>query len=632
MANAAEFLITLNQQVSGPATIATGALGQTELAAKRLTDVLGNASAGAVAAGVRMAGVGDQLRDSAGKFIAAGDAAGQAAAKIKQAQQAADAARGPTRDFGNALQEMGNHAFDLPGPLGKIQDALSKLGPEGQAAAVAIGVATVAITVFTATVIAGMAVAISITETLGRMRVAFDSLAGGAAGGAKVAAMVGRLGQSLPFATSEIAKWSASLLQAGIPATQLEGRLKAIAAATALTALTGGGGGAAAEAMFKRLSVGGAEAEAFLKKISKGGKAADHDLKEMGISLAELGGKAKVAKMKAGELADAIAKALAAKGGKALAAEMNTLPVIFMKAKEGALSLFAGVKTEGFAASVGKLFGLFNKGGFAIQILKPIVTSVFGTIFSWASKALGFAYDGLIRLAIWGVKAYIMLHPLGGAFRELWAAVVKLGVALGIVGGKSSSLSSLAVVGYLISATFQAVIFILRGIVGAISWVVGAAARLVSAVRGGLSGMGGAGKGAGGSLVSGLVQGILGGAGAVAAAIGGLASGALAKFRAVFDMHSPSRVLKRDGRENMAGAVAEGVNDGAPMVKRAIAGLGSSPPGGARGAAGAGKGGDYYDFRGAHFGGDLDEGKVERIFVRILQAARRSMPEMEPAT
>lgn len=629
MANAAEFLIKINEQVSGPAAAASGALQRLESQIRRETSALGEAEAAMAKFEASGAGSIAQHDALAAKIGKASDALGALKGALPSAE--ASAAAGPMRDFGNALGDSALHAADLPGPIGAIQNALSKLGPEGEAAAMAIGLATIAITAFVAVTAGGMALAIHMTETLGRMRVAFDSLAGGAAAGGKVSAMVERLGQSLPYATSEIAKWSASLLQAGVPAAQLESRLKAIAAATALTALTGGGGGAAAEAMFRRLSAGGAEADAFLKKIAKGGKAADHDLKEMGISLAELGGKAKVAKMKAGELGDAIAKALAAKGGKALAAEMNTLPVIFMKAKEGAMSLFSGMgpQVEKFMASVAKLFSAFNKGGVAIQILKPIVTSVFGTLFSWATKALDAAYAGFLRVAIWGVKAYIMAHPLVGAFGQLWAAVVKLGVALGIVGGKSSSFGILALVGKIVSNTFQAVIAVIGGVIGAVTAVVGVVTRVVAAIRGALAGIGGSGKGAGGSLVSGLIAGIMGGAGAVIAAVKGLAAGALSAFTGAFGIKSPSRVMLKHGDENIAGALAGGVDKGAPKVERSMGKLGGKP-GGVSGGKGNGGGGDInIDLRGAHFGGDLTEEKLEGWLLRILERARRGASEME---
>lgn len=635
--NAAEFLITLNNQVSGPAAAAGGSLQQLEGAAKGLTDVLGNTSAGAAAIGIRMAGVGDQLRDSSGRFIAAGDAAGQAAAKMKQVQEAADKARGPTRDFGDSIADLGNNLFTLPGPLGAVQDAISKLGPEGQAVATAIGIATAAFTIFAAACIGGMAAAISITETLTRMRAQFDALAGSAAAGGKVNEMVQRLGQSLPFATAQVGAWAKSLLAAGLEGQRLENAVRAVAAASALM---GAEGGSAAESLFKKLAEGGQQATKLIQDFQKGGRKSATALAEMGLrshdvaaALGMTDAQFKKAKISAAQMGDAVAKALAAKGAGPLATAMNAFPNIIGKAKEGFMSLFSGMQpqVEKFMASVAKLFSAFNKGGFAIQILKPIITSVFGTLFTWASKALDMAYAGFIRVAIWGVKAYIMAHPLVGAFRELWVAVVKLGTALGIVGGKSQSLGILAFVGKVISMTFGTIIMVIKGVVGAITFVVNIVTRVVAAIRGAMAGIGGAGKGAGGNLVSGLIAGIMGGAGAVIAAVKGLAAGALAAFTGAFGIRSPSAVMRKHGDDNIAGGTAIGVKEGSPKVDAAMAKLGGKPGGaGAKGRGGKG-GGDTFDFRGAHFGGDLTEEKMEGWLIRILEKARRGGSEMEPA-
>ncbi len=636
-ANAAEFLITLNQQVSGPAAAATGALQQAEAAATRLTDVLGGASAGAAAAGVRMAGVGDQLRNSAGRFIAAGDAAGQAAAKMKQAQDAADQAREPMRALGDSAAKMAFGMAAAHGPIGKIQGLMSQLGPQGQAAAAALGIATIAVTTLWGAISGGMALAVEATERITKLRAQFDALAGSAAAGGKVSEMVQRLGQTLPFATSQVAAWTKSMLAAGLEGQRLEKAVKAVAAASALM---GDEGGAAAESMFKKLAEGGSQATKLIQDFQKGGRKSATALAEMGLRAHDVAAamgmtdaQFKKAKLTAAQMGDAVAKALSAKGAGPLAAMMNTFPVIFMKAKEGAMSLFSGMapQVEKFMASVAKLFSTFSKGGFAIQILKPIVTSVFSTLFSWATKALDAAYAGFIRVAIWGVKAYIMAHPLVGAFKELWAAVVKLGVALGIVGGKSSSLGILKTIGVIVSATFQAAIAVIRGVAGAITFVVGVATKLVTMIRGALSGIGGAGKGAGGGLVQGLIAGIMGGAGAVIAAVKGLAVGALSAFTGAFGIKSPSRVMVKHGDENIAGALAGGVDKGAPKVERSMGKLGGKP-GRVGGGKGGGGGGDInIDLRGAHFGGDLTEDRLEGWLLRILERARRGASEMEPA-
>jgi hypothetical protein len=78
---------------------------------------------------------------------------------------------------------------------------------------------------------------------------------------------------------------------------------------------------------------------------------------------------------------------------------------------------------------------------------------------------------------------------------------------------------------------------------------------------------------AGANIIEGLVEGLLGGAGALYSAIKNVASKALAVFKDTFGIHSPSRIMRIQGRFLPMGA-ALGVKDEGPRFQRAVAQMG----------------------------------------------------------
>ncbi len=305
--------------------------------------------------------------------------------------------------------------------VGKLQGYLSQLGPEGAAAAAAIGVLAIAITATVGTLLAAGAAAIEVVQQLTQMTTIFGALAGSAAGGAKVTAMVQKLGSELPFATSQIGEWVQGLQRAGVAGKDLEAATRAIAAAAALNPA---GGAAAAQETIAKLASGGKEATDLVKAIAEGSKKGTSALREMGLSVADLGGKAAVAKMSAAELTKAIEKALVKKGKDPLSEMAMTWPVIFAKAKEGIMSLFdkLGPAVKPFMAAVKSLFAEFSKGGGVINTLKLIVTSVMTTLFSWATSAVK-AVHSLINTFTGAGKSTGIFSGAIGVLKSGWAAL-----------------------------------------------------------------------------------------------------------------------------------------------------------------------------------------------------------------
>jgi hypothetical protein len=466
----------------------------------------------------------------------------------------------------------------------KAAQALSKLGPEGAAAGVALeGLAAVsAATVGSLTTLMGTA--IEVTERVGMLRASLEGLTGGAAAGAAAGRQIEGLVDALPFARQQTQAWATSLLQVGVAGEQLAAQVRAIAAAQALTAVTGGQGGAAAQSMFTRLAMGGKATEAFMKQVHEGGRVAAKMLAEMGLNIKDLGGETAVAKMNAEQFGDAVTKALQKRGGGALEMMGASFPNILQKAREGLLSLFSGLgpAVEPFMAAVKGLFGEFSKGGVAINLLKPIVTSVFSTMFSWATKAVDAIHRGFLIVAIAALQLYIKLRPTLDRIKEFMTSatflqglkVVLVGVAIvaGLIAlpfvlAGVAVLLFVAAVGAIAAATVYVIGFVSDAAGALADWAIGA----VKSAR---------------DFVAGLVEGIESGAGAVVDAVKGLATSALGAFKGAFGIASPSRVMLEHGERNIAGAAATGIDRGADKVDASMSKLGA----GGAGAPGGGRG------------------------------------------
>jgi phage-related protein len=571
-----------------------------------LGDALGSLKAGGAAAedvGEKVKGATDTIESSCGHAASAINTINAALSSIADGPlpSARQAATAVGQAIGGALTSGAHEAAQ----------ALSALGPEGEAAGAALeGLAAVAsATVGTLATLIGTAIEVS--EKLALMRARFDGLAGSAEGGAKVTAMVMRLGQQLPFATDQVAAWAQKLELAGIKGQALERDIKAVAAAAAF----GPDVAAGAEHLFRRLGEGGPAADKLLKDLSAGGQRAARELMAAGLTIADLGGQAAVAKMSAEQLHDALAKALQAKGGEALGVMMESWPNIIEKAREGFFSLFGdlGPSVKPFMAEVKGLFSEFSKGGTVINALKPVVTAVLGTLFDWAKKATAALHKGLLYVVVGALTAYIAMRPVIDAIKQLAASenfLTGLKVALVLL---ALPFAVMAVAIVLVIATVGILVAALGAVVYGIVWLAGAIVGFVASAASALSDWISGAVEAASNFVAGLVQGISSGAGAFVDAVKGLAQSGMNAFTGFFGIRSPSTKMLKHGDENIAGAAATGVDRGAPKVKRAMARLGGEPGTGEGGRGDRGGGGREVHY---HYSGPVEHYPTFREHMR----------------
>ncbi len=646
---------------------AMGATGSAASSLRGLLQSVGAAAGAAAAQGMLAATRETEAAKQAAEGVkkAAAAAKEQAEKPAKEIRAAFGAAADGIKAFGGVVKSLSSG--DLPtakeamGALGaalggavtsgahKASEALAGLGPEGAAAGAALeGLAAV----FSATIglmTQFMGMAIEVSQKSDMMRDKFAALAGSAAGGKAVQAMLSHL--NLPFASSEVNTWAQSLMAAGIHGKQLEADIKAVAAATALM---GEQGGAAAQSFFKRLGDGGPAADKLLKDIQQGGRRSDAMLKEMGLSLADLGGKAAVAKMSADELHNAVAKAMAKKGAGPLADMALTLPAILQKAREGFMSLFggAGPAVKAFMQSVKSLFAEFNKGSPIINALKPIMTGLLTTLFGWATKAVNAIHGIVSAFAKGGQSAGIF----GGAISVLkagWKALVEIfGVVktalapifalLKMIFTNATVLKGIRTIFMLIAGAILVVVVmfavmaaiattIVGVIVGVFGTVVGAVMGIVGGITEAISGLVDAASSGASGFIDGLLGGITGGAGAIIGAVTGLAGSIKSSLLGALGIASPSK-FAQGAAGNVTDTFADTIEDGAPDAGKAMNKLAVPPKltkGGGGGKGSKSGGGDTYKFDGCTFNGTTQDEFADQL-AKALDKLRREGPSPEP--
>ena len=601
-----------------------------------LTESLKSTGLSALAAATGFDAAAGRFRNAAGQFQQAGSLmSGSMMGAANKIGTAGREAAGAIKDLGGVVKTLAS--ADLPsakqamGMLGatlggavtsgadKAAEALSKLGPEGEAAGIALQGLAAAFAATIGLMTTFMGLAIESAQKADLMRDRFAVLVGSAAVGKAVQASLGKL--NLPFAPAQVNEWAQALLGAGVKGKQLEADVKAIAAATALM---GEQGGAAAQTLFKRLGEGGPAADTLLKAFKDGGPKADKLLKEMGLSIADLGGQAALAKMNTEQLHAALAKAMEKKGKGPLEDMGLSLQVILGKARGGFLSLFGGVEgpVKAFMTAVKDLFGQFNKGSPIIKALKPIMTGLLTTLFTWATKATVAVKDFVVWLSKSGKEGGIfsgVISVLKSGWKALVAIFGTMKTALAPVLSLLKAVFTNALVLKGIKTIFTVIVAVVVALVVAFAALVAAVATVQAAVAAVFGAIAGTVMGAIGGIVDALSSFDFS---AFIAKMGDMAKAGLAAFKGVFGIASPSRVLLEHGEEDMAGAAAQGVDKGAGKLKSSMKRMGDeATPGKGKGGARSGDdgAGASFTFNDCNFGG-TDESTIRRMMTQAWAA------------
>lgn len=521
----------------------------------------------------------------------------------------------------SAVKDVGGPLGFVAGEIQSVAGTIGRLGPAGAAAAYGLKAIVYAATAGAVALLAMAAAAVMVISARSQLLATFGALSFGATGGAKTLAIVEKLGTQLPQSTAKIAEWATELQKTGFQGRALESALKAVAAAEALM---GASGAAAAQGLLNSLGKGGAEAASLIMKIKANLPEAREMLASMGLRIEDIAGalgmtlpQFRAAKLSAKQMAEAVEKALARKAAGPLADLMLTFPSILGKAKEGMLSLFdkLGPAVKPFMGAVKKLFGEFSKGGSVITFLKPIVTSVMTTLFTWGAKAVGVVRSIVVWLASAGkaggfFSGAIAVMKIGwaslvGIFKVVSVALRPVIGLLKMIFSNAMVLSGIKTIFTVIAAVVTGLVVAFVGIVAVMSTVIGFFGGLVGA----LAGIPAAMAGLASSIINGLIGGITGGAGGFISSLMAMASSGLAAFKGVFGIASPSKVMAEMGG-HVAGGAEQGIDDGSAKVQKSMDSM-MTPKGAPAGKGAKGGAGVVNDFRGSTFTGcteaDVDQ-------------------------
>lgn len=441
--------------------------------------------------------------------------------------------------------------------------------------------------------------AIAASQAKDRLRDFFGAITGtGATGGVALIGQLDRLARQLNTTSAQLEPYAKRLLAVRMPAQDLDGALKAI---TASSALMGEQGGAAAASLYEEFQkLANMRQRVILSsdmqtRLAQAGVSAKALAKELGVTEDRL----RFVAINAKGLGDVMQRILLRQGAGALQAMGRSWDTISARFKEGINDAFSGLSdiVSPFMEEVQKLASEFYKGSAGSGILSGAVRGVLEPAFKTATAAVRVLHIALLYVQIYGLKAYIALRPLWDILGKLEVGAKASWVALYVLKGTLVVLAVifgvLAVAVALVALPFVVLGIAIAGVVAAVQYLYGVLSGAVanidnikSAVLGALAGWAEGALTAAGDFVTGLVQGIAAGAGAVANAVKQLAMGALSAFTGAFGIKSPSTVMRKHGKVNIAEeGLGGGIDQGRGKVEKSMRALTAPPKKGSAGPA-----------------------------------------------
>jgi hypothetical protein len=505
--------------------------------------------------------------------------------------------------------------------------AIAGLPPQLLAVAAAAAVVIGAITAVGAAIYTLGLQAIGFADKRARVLATFNALTEGA--GQQTVDALSKLSAQLPFSGVQVQDWAKKLAAAGFQGDALTRAVRTVASATAIM---GEEGGAAAQNLLGKLELMGKLGAPikFDRRMITAMKEAGIQVDDLAARLGTTADKLRTMGVSAEKLGDAIQSSLADKGKEALSAMRNSLEGIGLEVSKGIglKELFSdlGPAIKPFMAELRSFASEFFKGSTAATAAKGVVTSVFTTLFEWATRATRAAHIGFLTVAIFALQAAIAVAPVVNAIRRFVAehgginlvvtALKGVAIVLGVIASAVLiAISPFILAGTIITGIAVAVVF-------AIGWIAENVGKLGSSIKAAAVGA----YAAASDFVSGLVDGIKDGVGRVVDAAKDLAMGAVNAVRGALDSHSPSRVMMRVGLDTAAG-MAVGMQAGANDVADASTELaGRAIPKVAASATGRTGAGGTYNLRAElhvhNYSGDALE-MTEEAFASMLDRLAR---------
>ena len=330
------------------------------------------------------------------------------------------------------------------------------------------------------------------------------------------------------------------------------------------------------------------------------------------------------------ELAEQFAKFQAIAGKKMLSLDAQSA-----KFKSNVSGLFSGLKLDGFLAGLAKIVALFDSSTAAGRGLKAIIEHIFQPLIDGATRAIPMVIRAFLTIEVVVLEVMIALKKLEKALDlkppmiatgPFVSSLQEIGSGANIAAAALNSLQGAMTATGAAAGTASTGVATSAAKMGS-AWQAAKAQvnAQVNATQATAAAAGtGAMTGVGGDMMAGLANGITANAGAVMAAMQAAVGGAVDAAKSQLQLGSPSKLFHKFGRWSMQG-YAGGTEEERPNVERAVSaavapsfgGAGGQPRGAAGGAGGATA--PHFEFNNCTFGDGLDASKLEVMMIPIFQ-------------
>ena len=336
------------------------------------------------------------------------------------------------------------------------------------------------------------------------------------------------------------------------------------------------------------------------------------------------------------ELAEQFAKFQAIAGKKMLSLDAQSA-----KFKSNVAGLFSGLQLDGFLKGLAKIVALFDSSTAAGRGLKAIIEHIFQPLIDGATRAIPMVIRAFLTIEVVVLEVMVALKRLEKAL-DLKPPQIATGPFVStlqeIGSGANFAAAALNALQGAMAATGASAGTASTGVAASAAKMGSAwqAAKSqvnaqVNATQATAAAAGtGAMTGVGGDMMAGLANGITANAGAVMAAMQAAVGGAVTAAKTQLQLGSPSRLFHKFGRWAGQGLIG-GTEEERPNVERAMSAMVAPAIGGGSAAAGGAKAGDKskaaprFEFNNCTFGEGLDAGKLEAMMIPIFQRSAMAL-------
>jgi hypothetical protein len=314
--------------------------------------------------------------------------------------------------------------------------------------------------------------------------------------------------------------------------------------------------------------------------------------KRTGQGVKQVEAQLKAGKIKANDGIDALNDVIETKFGKLALGQAGDYAVQIQRLHDKFKKLFEKVDTGPFGAALARIVALLDKASPSGKALADVFEATFGGLFKLIdqlSPYLEIAFLGLELMALKVLNAFkpvakqlgitfggdqvskqeafakstlLVADGIGKVAGWLGQIMAKKPAIDGLIQGFSLLLAPVIWVGKMLASVTAALFLLGVAVTAAGAWLLGLGQMAVQA---------------GTNFVTGLIRGITGGAGQLVDSVRAMGQGALDAFQGFFKMHSPSRLMMKQG-EFISLGVAAGIDQGAPVANDNMRDMLAVPP------------------------------------------------------